>query len=206
MKRPGPSGVTTVALIDDVPLLHAGLASLFTDSSSSVRVVESLPAFGVDVALFDMACTARNPHDRLGRLIADPRVRSVVGFSWSADPVLVESALIQGAAGYLSKRASADDLAADLRRIHAGELVIARELDGPRDVARLPRLTPRELDMILSIARGRTNAEIAQELHLSINSVKSYVRNAYRKLGITRRSQAVAWAASQGYSLHAAQG
>lgn len=205
MKRPGLSGVTTVALIDDVPLLHAGLASLFTDSSSSVRVVESLPPPG-STSRSSTWPAPRGIRTTVWGISSLTLASGRSSASRGADPVLVESALIQGAAGYLSKRASADDLAADLRRIHAGELVIARELDGPRDVARLPRLTPRELDMILSIARGRTNAEIAQELHLSINSVKSYVRNAYRKLGITRRSQAVAWAASQGYSLHAAQG
>jgi DNA-binding NarL/FixJ family response regulator len=55
-------------------------------------------------------------------------------------------------------------------------------------------LTPRETQIVSRIAQGRTNQEIAQELFLSINSVKTYIRTAYRKMGVTSRSQAVLWA------------
>ena len=59
-------------------------------------------------------------------------------------------------------------------------------------------LSPREEEILAFIAQGLTNAEIARNLYLSINSVKTYVRTAYRKIGVTRRSQAVAWGIQHG--------
>ena len=56
--------------------------------------------------------------------------------------------------------------------------------------------------MITLIAQGRTNREIAAELYLSPNSIKTYVRTAYRKIGATSRSQAVAWAIRNGFPVH----
>jgi DNA-binding NarL/FixJ family response regulator len=54
-------------------------------------------------------------------------------------------------------------------------------------------LTDREREVLALIAQGCTNHEIAAELYVSINSIKSYIRSAYRKIGISRRSQAVIW-------------
>jgi DNA-binding CsgD family transcriptional regulator len=56
-----------------------------------------------------------------------------------------------------------------------------------------PSLSPRETDILLLIARGRTNAQICEELFLSINTVKSHIRSAYQKIGAETRSQAVVW-------------
>ncbi len=60
-------------------------------------------------------------------------------------------------------------------------------------------LSRREREVVAGICAGLSNEEIARELYLSINSVKSYVRTAYRKMGVTRRPQAVAWGIEQGY-------
>ena len=54
-------------------------------------------------------------------------------------------------------------------------------------------LAPRELEVLALITQGLTNQEIADRAYLSINSVKTYVRSAYRKIGVSRRSQAVGW-------------
>ncbi|CAN5386080.1 hypothetical protein BH11ACT8_BH11ACT8_34920 [soil metagenome] len=59
-------------------------------------------------------------------------------------------------------------------------------------------LTPREHDVIALVARGLSNQDIADELYLSINSVKTYIRSAYRKMGVTRRPNAIIWAAQHG--------
>ena len=60
-------------------------------------------------------------------------------------------------------------------------------------------LSARESEIIALITKGLTNQEIAERAYLSINSVKSYIRSAYRKIGVTRRSQAVAWAMQNGF-------
>jgi len=60
-------------------------------------------------------------------------------------------------------------------------------------------LSPRECDMLRMISQGLSNQEIADGLHLSINSVKTYVRSAYRKIGVSSRSKAVIWGARNGF-------
>lgn len=59
-------------------------------------------------------------------------------------------------------------------------------------------LTPRELDMMTLITQGYSNQEIAESLYLGMNSVKTYIRGAYRKIGATRRSHAIIWGFQQG--------
>lgn len=59
-------------------------------------------------------------------------------------------------------------------------------------------LTCREAQVVTLIAQGFTNEEIARQLYLSINSVKSYIRSAYRRIGVQRRSQAIVWAIESG--------
>jgi DNA-binding CsgD family transcriptional regulator len=65
-------------------------------------------------------------------------------------------------------------------------------------VTRPQGLTERELDVLELITAGYSNDEIARRLFLSINSVKSYIRTGYRKIGATRRAQAVLWGVEQG--------
>ena len=60
-------------------------------------------------------------------------------------------------------------------------------------------LSPRELDVLREVVNGLSNHEIADELYLSINSVKTYIRSAYRKAGVTTRAQAVSWCVRKGF-------
>ena len=94
--------------------------------------------------------------------------------------------------GWLSKAMGGRDLASALLRIHGSASV-------PRDAAPAHRLlSGRETEVVVLIASGLTNYEIAESLHLSVNSVKTYIRSSYRKMGVTRRTQAVLWASEQG--------
>ncbi len=63
-------------------------------------------------------------------------------------------------------------------------------------------LTPREIDIIGLIVAGMSNREISDELVLSVNSVKTYIRTAYRKMGVARRTQAMRWALDHGIGFH----
>ncbi|WP_193609164.1 LuxR C-terminal-related transcriptional regulator [Nocardioides lijunqiniae] len=62
-----------------------------------------------------------------------------------------------------------------------------------------PQLSSRETEILSLIVRGLSNQEIADAAYLSINSVKTYIRTAYKKMGVTRRSQAVVWAMQHGF-------
>ncbi len=61
-------------------------------------------------------------------------------------------------------------------------------------------LTPREIDVLSLITQGLSNQEIAEQSYLSINSVKTYIRSAYRRIGVTSRSQAVVWCLQHGFA------
>lgn len=189
------------------PLTTIGFAYLFDTVPGAVEVVGWADADGrrpVDVVCVDLAEATGDQSTHIDRLVSDPRARQVVGFAWSVRPERIDAGLARGLAGYLSKRARAGELVEALLRITGGECVVSPTLSGPPGTLGpsapvYERLTPREASIVALIARGLSNQEIADEMHLSINSVKSCIRNAYRKMGITRRSQAVAWALEHGY-------
>jgi two-component system, NarL family, response regulator LiaR len=131
----------------------------------------------------------------------------VVVFTWRTTPDSVHEALSHGAAGCLSKGLAAEELVQALEAIHAGQ---GCTHDGgptlaPGDEAvgdwpgRGVGLTPREAEILTLIARAFSNQEIAEALYLSVNSVKTHIRTAYRKIGVRRRPQAVVWAIERGF-------
>jgi DNA-binding NarL/FixJ family response regulator len=77
---------------------------------------------------------------------------------------------------------------------------IAHEWDPSDCLGHEVGLSPRESSVLALVTRGFSNQEIADQLYLSINSVKTYIRSAYRKVGVTSRAQAVAWAIQHGFS------
>jgi DNA-binding NarL/FixJ family response regulator len=128
----------------------------------------------------------------------------MVAFSWNCTRDAVSTELARGAAGYISKRAPAERLVRGLVQVSRGRVVV--ELVGPRPAAAPQRpapgpdwpLTDRETAVLALIAQGRSNQEIAEDLSLSINSIKSYIRVAYRKIDVSSRSQAVLWGVRHG--------
>src|SRR6185312_9481894 len=118
---------------------------------------------------------------------------------------LVQDSLEAGVAGYLSKGLEAAELVDAIERIHAGERVlpIGGGTVSPKPESAWPGkehgLTVREAEIIALITQGLSNQEIADRSYLSINSVKTYIRTAYRKMGVERRSQAVLWGVQHGF-------
>ena len=92
-----------------------------------------------------------------------------------------------------------------LERVNAGEVVVLAgdfesSVDGAGDwPGREAGLSPREAEVLALITQGLSNQEIADRAYLSINSVKTYIRSAYRKLGVTKRTQAVIWCIDNGF-------
>ena len=108
-----------------------------------------------------------------------------------------------GASGYLSKVLTGPVIVEALERIMNGEIVILAgdhetSVGGAGDwPGRSAGLSPREAEIVALITRGLTNQEIAERAHISMNSIKSYIRSAYRKIGVERRTQAVLWASGE---------
>ena len=131
--------------------------------------------------------------------------KHVVVHSWDSTPQAVEASLRRGASGHLDKRLDAATLADALRRVSGGEQVVLvcdqEEVDDPdvATLAELHHLSVREGEILRLISQGLSNQEIAERAYLSINTVKSYIRSAYRRMGVESRSQAILWAIDRGF-------
>ena len=95
----------------------------------------------------------------------------------------------KGASGYLSKTLPARELVAALEAMHAGEIVVSpprptRPTAGLDWPGRSEGLTERESEILALITQGKSNVEVAELTYLSMNSIKSYIRSAYRKIGV----------------------
>ena len=199
-----------IAIVNDYELVVAGLAAALAPFADAVDVVElevqSPVVYDVDVVLYDTFGQPQGDVAELDKLVADSDARVVV-FSWNVQPELVARTIAHGAAGYLSKGLSAGELVEAIQKVHAGEVVVPPGVDAT-DV--LPAtewpghdagLSAREAEVLALITQGYSNREIAERSYLSINSVKTYIRAAYRKIGVTRRSQAVVWGLTHGFAL-----
>ena len=201
-------GPVRVAVVNDYAIVVGGVASMLEPYSDQVVVVEldsrEPVVSDVDVVLFDTFSQLRPDRVDLGRLTAGAPARVVV-YSWAVEPELVRECLRQGAAGYLAKNLDGRQLAEAIVRVHRGERVVPAPVEVEEDAIRgswpgqEAGLTARESEVLALITQGLSNQEIADRSYLSINSVKTYVRTAYRKLGVSRRSQAVAWCMRHGF-------
>lgn len=201
----------TVALVNDYEVVVRGLDGMFADHADRVNVIEldvSAPvAQHVDVALYDTFSQPQGHSPEVIRVLADPAVEKVVVYSWNLKAEAIASALEKGVDGYLSKAMSAEELVAALERVHAGERVVCEPvragvespIAGGDWPGRTEGLTAREAEIIALITQGLTNKEIADRTLLSINSIKTYIRSAYRRMGVERRSQAVLWGVRHGF-------
>jgi DNA-binding NarL/FixJ family response regulator len=117
----------------------------------------------------------------------------VVVLTHRIDDSHAEAAAAIGASRVLSLGVSAIEL---LEAVEEARGETATCAGGEMDPSALSR---RESEVLAGICRGLTNAEVAQELYLSVNSVKTYIRSGYRKIGVDRRSQAVRWGIENGY-------
>ena len=110
----------------------------------------------------------------------------------------VRQALDAGAHGYLGKTASGAELLAALEAVARGERPTP-DLHPRRPGVDFPGLSTRESEVLALICEGLSNQEVAERLFVSVNSVKTYIRQVYGKTGVTRRTQAVAWAHRHGW-------
>lgn len=195
-----------ISVSNDYPVIVAGISAMFANDPR-IEVVEELslamPTCAVDLTLFDDFADD-DPADSLQKLAANPFAGKVVLFTWRPDSSFAAVARELGASAVLPKTLAADELADQL-------CAVATETDSTRQPTGKPSasmksdwpgkavgISPRESEMLSLIARGHTNEQIAEICDLSINSVKSYIRSAYRKIGVERRSQAVVWTMEHG--------
>lgn len=203
MTRLYPVAAVHVALLDDAPLVAHGLRSMLQPyaGSISLSVIDAgtEPPRPVDVTLYD--CASVRSDGVLARTLTDPAKGSVVMYSLEPSPTLVTAMLDAGCAGFVDKKGSVEELidvittVARLPRPHLAAVPASSRTTWPGKGHGLSR---RESEVLGLIARGLTNEDISAQMYLSINTVKTYIRSAYRKLGVTRRAQAVRWGIEHG--------
>ncbi|WP_435748027.1 LuxR C-terminal-related transcriptional regulator [Nocardioides sp. SYSU DS0663] len=195
----------TVGVVSPHELVLTGLTAMLGRHPGRVVLRGPAPGDGqlrgLDVVVYDAAGLGP-AHDPSGAAL-ERLVRAntrVVALARPHDPALTSSALDRGAAGVLRMDAPAEEMLDLLDRVMrsgargaaSNRHVDARLLDLPRG------LTVREFEVLGLVASGLSNGEIADRLFVSVNTVKTYVRAAYRKIGVERRSQAVIWCAQHG--------
>ena len=201
-----PARPVRVTLAQECELVTRGLSDMLTPHTSRVELVPSYddgsPALDVDITLHDSLSGLSFGPAPAGRPLLPASYGGVlVTYTWNPRPGLVELALANGARGCLAKCLPAPALVAALEAVHRGEIVVECGLRGRRksDLPVDTPLTPREADVVSLITQGFDNFSIARETSLSINSVKTYIRSAYQKMGVSSRSQAVLWGVRHGY-------
>lgn len=202
-----------VFLLDDHELVRRGLRELLASESDIEIVGEAGTAMeGVcriratkpDVAIIDV----RLPDGSGVEVCRDirshtPSTRCLILTSFTDDEALFDS-IMAGAAGYLLKQIRGIDLVDAIRRVASGQsvldpIVTARVLErmrvGPVEDERLARLTAKERRIVAFIAEGMTNRQIGEQLFVAERTVKNYVSIVLTKLGMSRRTEAAAFAA-----------
>ncbi len=198
-----------LALVDDYPIVLSGLEQMLAPYADRVVVVELdnrlTVESEVDIILLDMFGAVAGEGIGVSDLVGGPG--RVVVYLWALNEESAQHALDQGASGCLSKALSGAELVDALEAVHRGETVVSPFGDPPDDAAASAPadwpghgvgLSDREAEVLALVAKGLGNEEIARTLFLSINSIKTYIRTAYRKIGADSRSQAVIWALENG--------
>ncbi|MGI8523492.1 MAG: response regulator transcription factor [Nocardioides sp.] len=196
-----------LAIVNDYEVVVHGLASMLRSYSDRIQVVEmdatTDVGVRVDIVLYDTFAQGVTDRARIAGLVADPGVDRVVVYTWHPDDAPRGLGGNHGVAAYLSKQLTAAELVAALEDVHHGREVRIfdsgrRAMVGGDWPGREEGLTARESEVLSLITQGLSNAEIVETTALSINSIKSYIRSGYRKVGVTTRSKAILWGIEHG--------
>ena len=202
-----------VYLLDDHEVVRRGLRDMLEqeddievvgESGSAVEAAHRIPALRPDVAVLDGRLPDGSGVDVCRDIRSvDPSIKALILTSYEDDEALFAS-IMAGAAGYVLKQIRGTDLIDGIRRVAAGQslldpAVTARVLErirrGPEQPDELRDLTEQERKILVLVAEGLTNREIAGRMFLAEKTVKNYVSSLLAKLGLQRRTQAALFSA-----------
>lgn len=203
--------VIRVVIVDDHAIVRSGLANFLgalddlalvgeTDSGAdALRLCEELQP---DVVMMDLVMPGMNGVEATRALHARFPDLPVLILSSFGDEEMIHEALQAGAMGYLLKNASIHDMARAIRAAHAGHPTLSPEatqaLIRAQTRVQPVELKERELEVLQLLAKGLTNPQIAENLSLSVSTIKFYVSTILEKLDVDTRTEAVAWAIQHG--------
>ena len=198
-----------ILVVDDHPLLRDGIAALIdgqydmklvAEASNGREGIEQYRTHAPDITLMDLQMPDKNGIEAIAAIRhASPDARIIVLTTYSGD-VQVTRALEAGARAYLLKNLLHKELLETIRAVHAGRKTMTPSLAAElAEHAGDDSLTPREIDVLRLIAAGHANKEIAAQLSLSEETVKSRVKNILSKLRANDRTHAAMIGLKRGF-------
>ncbi len=207
----GASNGIRVLIVDDHEVAQRGIRDMLEQSDGVIVVdeagdgeeaVEKIRTLAPDVVLLDIRVPKLDGGETTRRVREFGLGTRIIVLSAYAKDEYIFEGLRAGARGYLLKDVGREDLAHAIRTVHNGgsllQPVIATRLIEQLDTEEAPRLTKLELEVLRLLALGAYNREIANELSLSVNTVKVHTENINQKLGVHTRTQAVRLATERG--------
>ncbi|MCV7289821.1 response regulator transcription factor [Mycolicibacterium wolinskyi] len=200
---------TTVLLVDDHPVVREGLRGMIDaeddlevigEAASGAEAITMAESLRPDVVLMDLRMPGVDGVAATERILASSASTRVVVLTTYESDADILRAVEAGAAGYLLKDASRAQLAAAVRDAAAGKTVLAPSVASRLfGLMRAPAsLSTREVEVLALVAKGKTNADIGRELHISEATVKTHLLRAFNKLDVSDRTAAVTTAMSLG--------
>jgi DNA-binding NarL/FixJ family response regulator len=202
--------MTKLVIVDDHEALREGLAALLGHSGMDVVGAAGNVAAGVDlvehaepdVALIDIRLPDGSGIELTRDLLSRRPDLGVILYTGDADAELLYDGLDSGARGYALKAGSMDELKGAIEKVAAGGSYVDPRLDrillSPRATAKVPQLSPREREIMHLMAEGLTAERIGETLTVSVETVRTHVRNVIRKLQARNRVHAIALALERG--------
>jgi len=207
--------VVRVLVVDDFPLVREAQAAALARhpdievvgaASDGLEAVEMARELRPDVVVLDLKMPRMSGLVALKRLNAEVPDTRVLLLTASDEPNIVVDAVSAGAAGFLSKRISGEELSTSVLAIHRGEAVISPELTGHLLRGLRPgggggdggggarHLTEEEVELLRLVAAGRTDKQISEVLYVSPRTVQTMLSQIRTKLGVKRRVELTRWA------------
>jgi DNA-binding NarL/FixJ family response regulator len=205
-----------VLICDDHALFRRGLMMVLEDeddveviaeAANGAEAIELARALAPDVVLMDVRMPKVDGIAATRSILEDIPNANVIMLTVSDEEDDLFEAMKAGAAGYLLKEISIDEVGKSVRGVHQGQRLVTPSLAtklisefagisgrAPSRGVDAPQLTPRELEVLRHVADGATNREVASRLGISENTVKNHVRNILEKLRLHSRMEAVLYA------------
>jgi DNA-binding NarL/FixJ family response regulator len=197
---------TRLALVDDHPTLLKGLAALFASdgyeiigTGQSAEDVPRLADAAPDVMILDLSMPG-DVFEAIRLISRRGRTIRIVVFTAYADTELALKAFDAGALGFVLKGSPTDDLEAAIKTVLSGQIFVSPAFSPQMILAvrnrseakrNLAQLSPREVQIVQLLLKAKSNKEIAAELELSDKTIKHYMTNLMRKLGVRNRVEVV---------------
>lgn len=205
---------TRILLVDDHDIVRLGLMTLLNDqpdmevigeASTAAEAVRQTGLLSPDVVLMDIRLPGEGGIEATRQVTAKFSNVKVVMLTSFADDELVMRAISAGAVGYVLKQVGNEELIRAIQAAARGEALLdpsttarllsrVREADRKAQEDAFRELSDREMDVLVHLAKGRTNAEIASLLNLSEKTVGNYVGNMFEKLHLNNRIELAAYA------------